>query len=174
MIDDEYKINQIGNNQEKDEIVTIRNKISKFRLGIIIEIFLLIAEITFFYCGMTSHQCDQHIGNEIRKDETKIAAYNSEFEKYSGTVSGSQVRALCDLIRSHNNANVVDETLNISIQYGEGIDSTVARETAPREIVTIEEVQNIKSKIKAGKRYNVKFGYDEDTGFIVDCCIEEL
>ena len=96
-------------------------------------------------------------------DPQKVNAYNSEFEAYEGTKSGTEVRALLDLVRSHNNANVDDATRNIKV-----LEATAVNETAaPTAKVTASEVNTIKAKIYAGNTYKVDFGYDANSGYII-------
>lgn len=102
-------------------------------------------------------------------DKEKIAAYNSEFEQYEGTQSGTNVRALCDLVRSHNNANVDDTTMQIIIQTSSAAGITNASEDG----FTAAAINSIKSNIKAGKTYTIDFGYDAKSGYIVAIGIVE-
>lgn len=102
-------------------------------------------------------------------DKEKIAAYNSEFEQYEGTQSGTNARALCDLVRSHNNANVDDTTMQIIIQNSSAVGVNEASENG----FTAADVNNIKSTIKAGKTYTIDFGYDAKSGYIVAIGIYE-
>lgn len=96
-------------------------------------------------------------------DPQKVSAYNSEFEAYEGTKSGTEVRALLDLVRSHNNANVDDPSRNIKV-----LEATAVNETkAPTAQVTASAVNTIKAKIYAGNTYKVDFGYDENSGYII-------
>ena len=102
-------------------------------------------------------------------DPQKVSAYNSEFENYEGTRSGTQVRALLDAVRAHNNANTDDPTLNITVIEGTASGTT----TAPTAVVTAKTVNDIKANIKAGKTYTVDFGYDANSGYIVAVGIVE-
>ena len=101
-------------------------------------------------------------------DPQKVNAYNSELEQYAGTQSGTNVRALCDVIRAHNNANTDDKTLNIDIAISNEAPATAA----PSDKVTASTVNGVKEQIYAGKTYTVTFGYDSNSGYIVDCHIQ--
>lgn len=103
-------------------------------------------------------------------DPQKIAAYNSELESYGGTsISGTRARALLDVIRTHNNSHQDDPSLNIKPKSATAVGET----TAPTAVVPPSDVKTVKDGIKAGKVYNVDFGYDSKTGYIVAVGIYE-
>lgn len=101
-------------------------------------------------------------------DSEKVSAYNSKFEQYEGTQSGTNARALCDLIRNHNNANVDDESQQIILTY-----NGTANTTPPTASVELSTITEVKNNIKAGKTYTVTFGYDTKSGYIVGIDISE-
>ena len=82
----------------------------------------------------------------------KVATYNSKFDSYAGSQSGSNVKALLTTIQNHNLANVNDDSLQIKIKVGSedcGKDGNVA-----------------KQKVKSGYQYTVKFENDTSSGYI--------
>ena len=100
--------------------------------------------------------------------EQEIAAYNGTFTTYGGEkVRGSQVKALCEKINSHN-LSAKDASELIIIENG------VDEATNPNPAQTKEDVQeastsyinDVKGKILSGKTYKVTFGYDKGTGLI--------
>lgn len=97
-------------------------------------------------------------------DPQKVSAYNSEFESYEGIKSGTDLRALLDLVRSHNNANANDDTLKITVVSG----ATATTVTAPQTTnVSASDINTIKASVKAGYTYKIDFGYDSNSGYIV-------
>ena len=101
-------------------------------------------------------------------DPTKVAAYNKEFELYEGTQSGTNARTLYNTIRSHNNANKDDTTLQVTLTIG-GSDYAEGTEiAAPTAAVTLPG-----NTLKAGKTYMVTFATDPNSGFITACNIRE-
>ena len=106
--------------------------------------------------------------NGANMDSEKIAAYNTKFENYEGTQSGTQARALCDVIRNHNNSNIDDPSMQVVLS-----NNGTANSTAPEQTVEASSISTIKSSIKAGKTYTVTFGYDAKSGFIVGVDISE-
>ena len=123
----------------------------------------ILLSILIIGLGMAIYQqASGAIGN-ANMDPQKIQAYNSEFASYEGTKSGTQVRALLDIIRSHNLANTDDPSLNVVAMTSSAAGVTAA----PTELVTAATINDIKKTINAGKTYTVDFGYDANSGFIV-------
>ena len=123
----------------------------------------ILLSILIIGLGMAIYQqASGAIGN-ANMDPQKIQAYNSEFASYEGTKSGTQVRALLDIIRSHNLANTDDPSLNVVAMTSSAAGVTAA----PTELVTAAAINDIKKTINAGKTYTVDFGYDANSGFIV-------
>lgn len=123
----------------------------------------ILLSILIIGLGMAIYQqASGAIGN-ANMDPKKIQAYNSEFASYEGTKSGTQVRALLDIIRSHNLANTDDPSLNVVAMTSSAAGVTAA----PTELVTAAAINDIKKTINAGKTYTVDFGYDANSGFIV-------
>ena len=125
----------------------------------------ILLSILIIGLGMAIYQQASGAIGKTNMDQQKIQAYNSEFASYEGTKSGTQVRALLDVVRNHNLANKDDPSLNVKVlEIGTAAADTT---TAPDTIVTATEVNNIKKQINAGKTYTVDFGYDANSGFIV-------
>lgn len=123
----------------------------------------ILLSILIIGLGMAIYQqASGAIGN-ANMDPQKIQAYNSEFASYEGTKSGTQVRALLDVVRSHNLANTDDPSLNVVAMTSSAAGVTAA----PTELVTAAAINDIKKTINAGKTYTVDFGYDANSGFIV-------
>ena len=102
-------------------------------------------------------------------DQQKVQAYNSPYEQYFGTgISGSQVRALCDTVRSHNNATSSDDTLKITMNMNSKAYSSST------------ELNTLKSLIKSGQTYTVQAGtkddaddgYSSSTGYLTQIFIK--
>lgn len=123
----------------------------------------ILLSILIIGLGMAIYQqASGAIGNANMAPQ-KIQSYNSEFASYEGTKSGTQVRALLDIIRSHNLANTDDPSLNVVAMTSSAAGVTAA----PTELVTAAAINDIKKTINAGKTYTVDFGYDANSGFIV-------
>ena len=123
----------------------------------------ILLSILIIGLGMAIYQQASGAIGSANMDPQKIQAYNSEFASYEGTKSGTQVRALLDIIRSHNLANTDDPSLNVVAMTSSAANVTAA----PTELVTATAINDIKKTINAGKTYTVDFGYDANSGFIV-------
>ena len=123
----------------------------------------ILLSILIIGLGMYIYQQAAGAMSGANLDPQKIDAYNSPFEQYANTQSGTNVKALLSKIRSHNNANVDDPSTQIAVIEGDASTTVTASETAV-EPSTITEAL---SKVKAGKTYTVTFGYDKNSGLIV-------
>lgn len=100
-------------------------------------------------------------------DPQKVNAYNSEFEQYEGTKSGSEARALYNLIRSHNNGEIDDPTLQITLTIDGNDFAAGATQAASTTAVTLPT-----NTLKAGSTYNITFAVDPNSGYITACNIK--
>lgn len=126
----------------------------------------ILLSILIIGLGMYIYQMASGAMDNINIDSNKIQAYNAPFLAYEGTnVSGTQARALCDVVRNHNNAHLTDPTQQIQVfeKQGEATKTT----KAPEENVDVSTITAVKSNLRAGKTYTVDFGYDSKTGYIV-------
>lgn len=128
----------------------------------------ILLSILIIGLGMMIFQKAQGAMEGAGLDTEKVNAYNSKFEDYEGTCSGTNARALCDLVRSHNNANVDDVSRQILIAT-----SGEPRKTAGEDAVTTETINTVKTSLKAGKTYTVTLGYDTKSGYVVGISIIE-
>lgn len=101
-------------------------------------------------------------------DPQKIAAYNTQFEQYEGTQNGTQARALYNLIRSHNQGNIDDTSLQIVLTIDGNDFEAGATQAAPDAAPTLPA-----NTLKAGSTYNVTFATDPNSGYITACNIRK-
>ena len=134
----------------------------------------ILLSILIIGIGMFIYTQAAGIIGDTKIDTQKVRAYNSEFEQYEGTRSGTDVRALCDLVRDHNNAYPDDFTRNTTIASDTDYDEEDNTATPPTEKVTASVPNNVKKTVKAGKTYKVSFGYDTSSGYIVAVGITEV
>jgi len=98
----------------------------------------------------------------INMNEQEVAAFNSKFEAYVGNnVTGSNVMALCDTVRTHNNANQDDFTRQVAIK-----NDVASATSAPAAAVT--NVATVKADVKSGKTYKVNVTYDKNSGLVCE------
>jgi len=88
--------------------------------------------------------------------EQEFSAFNSKFEQYKGSVKGSSVKSLLHTIISHNNA------------YMDEYDKIVAFNGISSE----QELVNIRTTIKTGRKYNISLEYKE--GYVKNIICEEV
>lgn len=101
-------------------------------------------------------------------DPQKVAAYNTQFEQYEGTQSGTQARALYNLIRSHNQGNIDDASLQIELTISNSEYAPGATKEAPSANVTLPA-----NTLAIGNTYNVTFAVDPNSGYITACNIKK-
>ena len=94
---------------------------------------------------------------DMSQDE--INTYNQTFANYEGVKNGSQVKQLCDQLRTHNNGTQDDPSLLITLVEGTAVDAE-----GPSAIgatgTTTAEINTIRNKILSGRQYTVSLGYD--------------
>ena len=121
------------------------------------------APVIYSALGIYDTAVDTITNNNL--DELEIQVNNQQFENYKGEISGTQVRTLCDLVSSHNLSSLGDNLINIKL--GEAASSTTMTSN-------INDIEQIKSSILAGKNYNVTMTYDSNTGYICEIGIVEI
>ena len=94
--------------------------------------------------------------------EQEVATFNSKFENYEGfRVSGSNVRALYNAIKSNNNQHQDDPTLQVGFQL------TERQEEFENSSATPVEIETKVSEILVGRNYKVEFSRDQASNRIV-------
>ena len=108
---------------------------------------------------------------DMSQDE--INTYNQTFANYEGVKNGSQVKQLCDQIRTHNNGTQDDPSLLITLVEGTAVDAE-----GPSAIgatgTTTAEINTIRNKILSGRQYTVSLGYDSNSGLITQIDISDV
>lgn len=132
----------------------------------------ILLSILIIGLGMFIYQQAADVMGNTGLTAQEVQAYNSKFLNYEGQKNGASVRALCDLIRNHNNTDAADDTsLQIGILYGQkGIEKT---EDNIDDEVTYSVVTEVKNAIKSGKTYNVQFGVAK-SGKIISATITDV
>ena len=116
--------------------------------------------------GMAIYQQAAGVMGNANLDPTKVEAYNSKFLQYEGTQSGTNARALYNIIRSHNSSNTDDKTLQISLTIG-----GTAFEIGANQPATDDEKTLPANTLRAGIVYNITFATDKNSGYITACNI---
>lgn len=100
----------------------------------------------------------------------EVNAFNSQFDTYEGKQSGTNARALYNVVRNHNNQNTDDPTLQIllTIDGGEYTGSDVY-------VAATDTVKDMPANtLKAGNTYNVTFATDKSSGRITAINIKKV
>ncbi|MDO5556802.1 MAG: hypothetical protein Q4G05_00955 [Clostridia bacterium] len=98
----------------------------------------------------------------MNMNDTEIQAFNSKFEAYEGTKSGSEVKALIDLVRTHNLSNVDDVSRQVSVVAAAAtkVDDLVASD------ITGLKYAELKNAVKASYTYTVNITYNKNSGLV--------
>lgn len=115
----------------------------------------ILLSILIIGLGMFIYQQAAGAMEGVNMNAQEVQAYNSQFLQYEGQRNGSSVRALCDLVRNHNNSNANDTSLQIGVVYGQK--GTAKAEASIDTEITYAKVTEVKDAIKVGKMYNVAF-----------------
>lgn len=94
---------------------------------------------------------------DMSQDE--INTYNQTFANYEGVKNGSQVKQLCDQIRTHNNGTQNDPSMLITLVEGTAVDAEGPSAVGATGTTTAE-INAIRNKILSGRQYTVSLGYD--------------
>ena len=136
----------------------------------------ILLSIAIIGVGMFVYQSvSETITGAADMSEQEIQAYNGTFTTYGGEkVRGSQVKALCDKINSHN-LSAVDASELIIIENGtdQATDPNPAQTDEDVEAASTSFINSVKSGILSGKTYKVTFGYDKGTGLITTVGISD-
>ena len=124
--------------------------------------------------GMFIYQ--QAIGgiNTDRINATEIEAYNSKFENFGeGVITGSQARQLFNTVKRHN-ITAKDYTQYVKVQM-EDASSVTSNGCTEEDTTGTAFNSTFASSINlyAGKTYQVSYGYDANTGYVVAIGFEE-
>lgn len=82
-------------------------------------------------------------------DETKLQSINQKFENYEGRQTGSDLRALIDLVRTNNNTYDAAENraIVINVSGGDGLTNG--------DYTTAAELGRLKTSVESGATYTI-------------------
>lgn len=120
----------------------------------------ILLSILIIGIGMTIYKQAAGVINNTGIDKTEVTTANAEFEKYAGNnVTGANVKALIDLVKSHNRTTD-DKSRQITMKEVESGEISTA-DTYP-----VDENPTVSGSAALGKTYTVKCFYDSKTGFL--------
>ena len=82
-------------------------------------------------------------------DGQKVDSYNREFLQYEGTKKGTQVQALCDLVKTHNLGKTDDISQQVMIQWDTEVDATGDSSAVLSDSVATEDTVAAATEAKA-------------------------
>lgn len=128
--------------------------------GAILLAILIIGLGVFIYNSASSSM------KNVNLSQNEIQNFNEPFLQYAGeNVTGTNVMALCDKVKTHNLANTSDPTRMVHIRFGS---AAVDGEAADDEEGKLQEPTTVKKEIRAGYNYQVTVGMDNDTGLVTN------
>ena len=154
-------------------------KLIRLRIGIAIEVLIVIMELTIFGLLFYNHKCPS--GPLKRLDEAQIAQFNGPFIRYSGVQYGNWVKKLIMEVNSHNLEFNFDPDLQIKInstfiEKGQdtilNFDGSIKEDNEPNfECLGQYLTDNIVNK----NRYSVTLDYvdGDETSYICNIRIQE-
>lgn len=130
----------------------------------------ILLSILIIGLGVFIFQMAQGAMKNVNMNQQEIMAFNEPFRQYEGAnVTGSNVMALCDMVKTHNLANATDKTRQVSIVLG-----TAATDKKADDTDKSAQPTTVKAQIRSGYNYKVSVGYDADTGLISNIGIVKL
>ena len=102
---------------------------------------ILLIGLGIFIFGQVSNTIDN-----TGLDQLAVQQFNSQFEPYEGTKSGSQVKQLLRVVISNNLTHTDDPSMKVKVNGVEPVDST-----------TLPGNRGKNAQIGSGKMYNVNF-----------------
>lgn len=127
--------------------------------GAILLAILIIGLGVFIYNSASSSM------KNVNLSQNEIQNFNDPFLQYVGeNVTGTNVMALCDKVKTHNLANTSDPTRMVHIRETAAVDGEAADDDGGK----LQEPTTVKKNIRAGYNYQVTVGYDNDTGLITN------
>lgn len=130
----------------------------------------ILLSILIIGLGMFIYTQAQGATEGANLDPQKAQAYNQEFLQYKGTISGTNARALYDVIASHNRVNTGDVSRQILLTIvtgGNDFQDQVEADHAGNNDLTMPQ-----NTLKSGRTYVASFKYNK-SGYIIKCQIRQ-
>ena len=110
------------------------------------------------------------MGN-INMNAQEVQAYNSPFLQYEGIINGSNARTLCNTIVQHNNTAPDSSQFVTVLGPAANTDASSTTSNGATDGQTASAfnttINTLKNQLRAGNMYEITFGYDPNTGYIV-------
>lgn len=134
----------------------------------------IILAVLIIVFGMYIYNQAVGIGKNINMTEYELQAYNSKFINFEGKVSGTKARELCDVMKQHNIANSTNKETGVFPFYNAQIDNTTNFTAVIADSSLNTQIDNVKSLLETGKRYEIILIYDNSKGIVSAVNFKEL
>lgn len=137
----------------------------------------ILLSILIIGIGMMIYQQAADQISDTGLDQQSISTFNQQFLNYEGTKSGTQARALCDLIKNNNltNADSGAKIINIDSTESEctGAVNATLSTTAEEAATQAQNATTLKAYLKTGHKYKITFDYAK-SGIIAKIGIKDV
>ena len=132
----------------------------------------ILLSIAIIAIGMTVYNMASSAISGTDLSSQEVTSYNSEWLAYEGTITGTNAKALCTAVISHNNSEDDDSymirVLEVSSDLsGEEVDDGETSDTTSSEITTV------RNSLNSGSKYYISFNYTSN-GLIKEIGIRNL
>ena len=117
----------------------------------------ILLSIAIIAIGMTVYNMASSAISGTNLSAQEVTSYNSEWLAYEGTITGTQAKALCTAVISHNNSEEdTSRQINVttSSYSGETVDADDDVSNADSASIT-----SVKSSLNSGTKYIITFEY---------------
>lgn len=138
----------------------------------------ILLSILIIGLGMFIYQQAAGAMKDTGLSDQEIQAFNQKFQQYEGTQKGTQVQALCELVKTHNLSKTDDISQQVMIQWDTEVDATGDSSSVLSDSVdtddTVAAATEAKAKIRAAYTYNITFTNDKSSGKIYQIGIKQI
>ncbi len=138
----------------------------------------ILLSILIIGLGMFIYQQAAGAMNDTGLSDQEIQAFNQKFLQYEGTKKGTQVQALCDLVKTHNLGKTDDISQQVMIQWDTEVDATGDSSAVLSDSVATEDTvaaaTEAKAKVRAAYTYKITLTNDKSSGKIYQIGIKQV
>ncbi len=134
----------------------------------------ILLSILIIGLGMFIYQQAANAMGDTGLSDQEITAFNSKFEDYEGTKRGSEVQALCRLVRNHNLGKSDDVSEQVMIQWDTEVDATGdSSSVLTDDADTLTPATEAEKNTRAAYTYTVTMTRDQSSGKIYQIGIKQ-
>lgn len=134
----------------------------------------ILLSILIIGLGMFIYQQAAGAMGDTGLSDQEITAFNSKFESYEGTKKGSEVQALCRLVRNHNLGKSDDISEQVMIQWDTEVDATGDSSAVLTDGAdTLTPATDAEKNTRAAYTYTVTMTRDQSSGKIYQIGIKQ-